>query len=193
MVNELSGSCLLFFGGVYLSKLLLLKYRDRIIANSLGHIGKDRILSRVENTVKWSVYMWIAVWIVNILGYSIFIPFEIDIRVRYIGIALNLLGAILFFISVIVMDKSWRVGIDRNSTTKLVTTGIYKFSRNPAYVAFDSMFLGTAFTFGDIGLVLIGLVSGVSLHKLILMEEMYLEKRFQNVYVDYKNSIRRYF
>jgi len=193
MLNVLSSGCLLLFGSVYIAKLLLLKYRDKVLANSLGNKGKERNLSRVERQVKWSVYTWIAIWILNIFGFLIFAPVLIDMRIRYFGVALNTLGAVLFFISVIVMDKSWRVGVDQRSTAKLVTSGIYRFSRNPVYVAFDIMFLGTAITFGDISLVIIGIVAGISLHKLILKEELHLEKRFNKDYINYKNAVGRYF
>ena len=192
MLNVISSGCLLLFGSVYIAKLLLLKYRDKILANSLGDKGKERNLSRVERLVKWSVYTWIAIWILNIFGISIYAPLLMNMPLRYIGVALNALGSILFFISVIVMNKSWRVGIDHNSTAKLVTSGIYKFSRNPAYVAFDTMFLGTAITFGDFGLLLIGIVAGFSLHNLILKEESYLEEKFKGDYIKYKNDVGRY-
>ena len=106
MLNVISSGCLLLFGSVYIAKLLLLKYRDKILANSLGDKGKERNLSRVERLVKWSVYTWIAIWILNIFGISIYAPLLMNMPLRYIGVALNALGAILFFISVIVMNKS---------------------------------------------------------------------------------------
>jgi protein-S-isoprenylcysteine O-methyltransferase Ste14 len=193
MLNVLSSGCLLLFGSVYIAKLLLLKYSDKILANSLGNKGKERNLSRVERLVKWSVYTWIAIWILNIFGFSIYAPLLLNIPLRYIGVAMNALGSILFFVSVIVMDKSWRVGIDQRSTAKLVTNGIYSFSRNPAYLAFDMMFLGVAITFGDIGLALFGMIAGFSLHKLILKEELHLEKKFKKDYINYKNAVGRYF
>lgn len=192
MINAISGSCLALFGGVYITKLLLLRYKNKILANTLGRKGKERSLNRVERQVKWSVYTWIAIWILNIFGYSIYTPLLLVMPFRYIGVALSALGAILFFVSVIIMDKSWRVGIDQSSTAKLITHGIYKFSRNPAYLAFDIMFLGTIATFGDVGLLLIGTFSGFSLHKLILKEESYLEEKFEGEYTKYKNDVGRY-
>jgi len=192
MLNAISGICLAFFGGVYIIKLLLLRYKNKIHANTLGRKGKERSLSRIERQVKWSIYTWIAFWILNILGYSIYTPLLLDMPFRYTGVALSALGAVLFFVSVIIMDQSWRVGIDQNSTAKLITHGIYRFSRNPAYLAFNIMFLGTIVTFGDIGLLLLGTFSGFSLHKLILKEESYLEEKFKGDYIKYKNDVGRY-
>ena len=53
----------------------------------------------------------------------------------------------LVFISVKTMGINWRAGVNEQQRTELVTTGIYRFSRNPAFVAFDLLYLGFALIF----------------------------------------------
>ena len=55
---------------------------------------------------------------------------------RFTGFLIGLLGDGIFLISVICMKDSWRVGIPNKDKTKLVTTGIYRFSRSPAFLGF---------------------------------------------------------
>ena len=40
------------------------------------------------------------------------------------------------------MKDSWQAGIPDKDKTELVTTGIYRFSRNPAFLGFDLMYVG---------------------------------------------------
>lgn len=40
------------------------------------------------------------------------------------------------------MRDSWRASIPKKSQTKLVISGIYKFSRNPAFLGFDLQYTG---------------------------------------------------
>lgn len=44
-----------------------------------------------------------------------------------------MLGDMIFLVSVLCMKDSWRAGIPDKDRTKLVTTGIYRYSRNPAF------------------------------------------------------------
>ncbi len=58
------------------------------------------------------------------------------VQVRIAGIMLGILAAVFFAAATITMKNGWRVGI-REEKTALATNGIYKRSRNPAFVGFD--------------------------------------------------------
>ncbi len=73
----------------------------------------------------------------------------INENIRYLGIFLNLFGLLIFSIAMITMKNSWRVGIDKDIKTEFIKHGIYKFSRNPAFVGFGLMFIGLFFTFNN--------------------------------------------
>ena len=57
----------------------------------------------------------------------------------WVGVLLCLAGLVLLFLSLVSFGKSFRVGIDQERPDKLITTGLFAFSRNPIYMG---MFLG---------------------------------------------------
>ena len=100
--------------------------------------------------------------------------------------------AIWFFATaVITMKTSWRVGIPEEKTA-LVTEGIYRFSRNPAFVGFDLLYLSIGLMFFNVPLAVISIWAAVMLHLQILQEEEHMEKMFGEEYVEYKKHTKRY-
>jgi protein-S-isoprenylcysteine O-methyltransferase Ste14 len=81
----------------------------------------------------------------------------------------------------------------RKPTTVIVRTGLYRFSRNPIYLAFSLFQLGIAIWINSLWL-LVTLVGAVGLihYVVIPREEQYLERRFGAQYSDYKISVRRW-
>jgi protein-S-isoprenylcysteine O-methyltransferase Ste14 len=77
--------------------------------------------------------------------------------------------------------------------TAIVTTGPFRFSRNPLYCSLTLLFLGlTALVnswWGVIVLVPLLLVMHVGV---VLREERYLERKFGETYRQYRTSVRRY-
>lgn len=111
---------------------------------------------------------------------------------RFTGFCIAGIGDIFFLISVTYMKDSWRAGIPEKDKTKLVTDGIYKFSRNPAFVGFDFMYIGILLMFFNIGTLLFSLFSIMMLHLQILQEEKYMAKTFGEEYLEYKEKVFRY-
>jgi protein-S-isoprenylcysteine O-methyltransferase Ste14 len=77
--------------------------------------------------------------------------------------------------------------------TAIVTTGPFRFSRNPLYCALTLLYLGLTAVFntwwGVIVLVPLLLVMHVGV---VLREERYLERKFGETYRQYRTSVRRY-
>lgn len=82
--------------------------------------------------------------------------------------------------------------ISMNDKTKLITNGIYKISRNPAFLGFDLMYIGIALLYSNPFTIIFSLFAITMLHLQILKEEKYLEKSFKNEYISYKNKTNRY-
>jgi len=78
-------------------------------------------------------------------------------------------------------------------TTALVTTGPYRLSRNPAYVALALGYAGTAILAGTLW-PFVSLVPALMLidRGVIAREERYLERRFGDDYRRYKAQTRRW-
>jgi protein-S-isoprenylcysteine O-methyltransferase Ste14 len=81
----------------------------------------------------------------------------------------------------------------RNSTTSLVTTGIYKISRNPAYLSLVLLYIGISFLINSIWILLLVVPAFYSIQKFCIeREEKYLEGKFGEQYLAYKKQIRRW-
>ena len=77
--------------------------------------------------------------------------------------------------------------------TALVTSGIYRFSRNPIYVATTLMYIGGALAFRALPALLLLPVALVALHfAVIRREERYLEGKFGDEYRNYRTRVRRW-
>jgi protein-S-isoprenylcysteine O-methyltransferase Ste14 len=113
--------------------------------------------------------------------------------ISWIGVLFCFAGLLLFLLSLISFGNSFRVGIDQNNPDKLVTTGVFAFSRNPIYVAFGFVLLGQFLVFPN-WILLVYLGAAIWLfHRQVLREEDFLKKHYGNEFLEYCNQVRRYF
>jgi protein-S-isoprenylcysteine O-methyltransferase Ste14 len=113
-------------------------------------------------------------------------------EVSWAGVLLCLAGLLLLFLSLVSFGKSFRVGIDPARPDKLVTTGVFAFTRNPIYVAFGLILFGQFLVFSN-WVLLVYLVAATGLfHRQVLREEEFLKKQYGPQYSEYCNRVRRY-
>ena len=113
--------------------------------------------------------------------------------IAWAGVFLCFGGLALLVLSLISFGKSFRVGIDVDHADKLVTTGIFAFSRNPIYLAFGFVLLGQFLVFPN-WILLIYLGIGIWLfHRQVLREEEFLRKHYGEEYAEYCKRVGRYF
>jgi protein-S-isoprenylcysteine O-methyltransferase Ste14 len=81
----------------------------------------------------------------------------------------------------------------RQPVTSLVTTGPYRFTRNPMYVGMAFLYLSFAAAFGMLWPIvfLFGVLVVID-RSVIAREEPYLERRFGQAYRDYSARVRRW-
>ena len=78
-------------------------------------------------------------------------------------------------------------------TNKLLTTGIYKYSRNPMYLALVIFQIGIGMVLSFLHISLLAFVTMILLHyKIIKKEEVYLKNVFGNSYKNYLQNSRRW-
>lgn len=110
---------------------------------------------------------------------------------RSTGFCIRLPGDGILLLSVLCMRDSWRVGIPDKEQTRLVTTGIYRFSRNPACLGFDCMYFGVLLYCNPLMAVLTA-YAVVMLHLQLLQEERHLTAAFGDAYREYRRHVFRY-
>lgn len=76
---------------------------------------------------------------------------------------------------------------------KLVTSGLFRFSRNPTYLGMIVALFGEAIFLGDLVTFIIPVIFTILINKTnIPFEEDNLEKKFGKKYLDYKLKVRRW-
>lgn len=165
----------------YFAKLIGQK-RKGIKTVQLG-VGKKKKRTIVVEKISYNLLVWIVITEVGSILYGDWCRVPSVIRIA--GMILATFGTVIFIISMVTMQDSWRAGIPATDKTKLVTTGIYKISRNPA-------FLGMMMVFFNPILVFISLLGMVAIHFQILEEEKFLLSTFGEPYEEYRKKTRRY-
>lgn len=174
------------FYAIYFGKMIIQKKKG-ITTHQIGK-RKEKKLHTVETLMSVATFSVVIIQLLSIFFDWNIMPFG----ARFTGFCIAGIGDIFFLISVTYMKDSWRAGIPEKDKTKLVTDGIYKFSRNPAFVGFDFMYIGILLMFFNIGTLLFSLFSIVMLHLQILQEEKYMAKTFGEEYLEYKKKVFRY-
>lgn len=111
----------------------------------------------------------------------------------WVGLVMIALGGLLAYTAVKTFER-WKTPKNpAQPTTTIVTSGPYRYSRNPMYLSLTLIFLGLALTVNSGWLILMGVPVLVFMHVgVIFREERYLEDKFGQVYLDYKSSVRRW-
>ncbi len=131
--------------------------------------------------------------IAYLLGWLVQIPFEAPGPLRIVGFALACIG-FLFGVGAFVEFSRARTTVDpHGSVTQVVTTGIYRFTRNPIYMGFLLIIIGLPLNSGFYWGILLAPFFIITMNRLVIeKEEAYLEKKFGETYTGYKSRVRRW-
>jgi protein-S-isoprenylcysteine O-methyltransferase Ste14 len=94
--------------------------------------------------------------------------------------------------ALISFGKSWRIGIDESNSNELITTRIFKYSRNPISLFMDLYFTGITLIYPNIVFIVVTIGAITGIHLQILREEKFLLNKFGEKYIQYKKQTRRY-
>jgi len=119
-------------------------------------------------------------------------PFWNSIIPGWFGIFLCIAANIGFAVSLISFGDSLRIGIDEKKPDKLVTDGIFRYSRNPIYVCFLTFFAGLFLVHRNIVVTIAVGLFVFAIHRQILREEKFLAYRYGEEYEEYRRKVRRY-
>ena len=174
------------FYGVYFAKVLAQKQRG-IQTRQIGR-RKEKSIHTVEVLMSIATLGAPIAQLLSIaFGWS-----HLPANARFTGFCVGMMGDIIFLLSVLCMKDSWRAGIPDKDKTELVTTGIYRFSRNPAFLGFDLMYVGILLLYGNLLTWIFSLFAMIMLHLQILQEERFLTSTFGEPYQEYCRRVFRY-
>lgn len=110
---------------------------------------------------------------------------------QYSGIVLMMIAFIWVFIAQWQMKDSWRIGIDHDAKTELVTQGLFRFSRNPIFFGMTVSLIGFFLAFPTIIALLFLLVGSILMQIQIRLEEEFLLNQHGQIYTAYKKRVGR--
>lgn len=128
---------------------------------------------------------WNTLFQVALILLAIFVPFKLGTAWFTVGTAVYSVSFILFMWSFYSYGTAAR--------DKLVTKGIYRFSRNPMYTVFSLAMLGIIIATASLWLLLMIVPYCWAMHGVILGEEHYCEQTYGDSYREYKKRVPRYF
>ncbi len=108
------------------------------------------------------------------------------------GLALAALASLLVWRGQVDMASAWRIGVDPNERTQLVTRGLFRFCRNPIYLGLQlalAAFCCLLPGYFSLGLLING---AVLLQIQARLEEGYLLERHGPDYADYCARVGRF-
>ncbi|MFV1948879.1 MAG: isoprenylcysteine carboxylmethyltransferase family protein [Anaerolineales bacterium] len=109
-----------------------------------------------------------------------------------LGLALLFASLIWIFVAQVNMGSAWRIGIDDENLTQLVTGGIFQISRNPIFLGMRLNLLGLFLVLPNAVTLAYWLVGDVMLQVQVLLEEEYLQKAHGDAYQKYTRQVRRW-
>ena len=115
----------------------------------------------------------------------LFTPLKIGHPIFGVGLILSLIGQVGFFCSLHTFNIT--------PLDQPVTAGLYRFSRNPQWGTFALVMIGFSFMVGSWTVLGLMMVRVIMNHFRILGEERALEDHYGASYLEYKESIPRYF
>src|SRR5262245_43223856 len=101
-------------------------------------------------------------------------------------------GLVVLVTSQLQLGAAWRIGIDESASPGLVTTGLYRYSRNPIFLGALMILLGYALLIPTVLSLALLLGTYVGVRRQIAAEEKYLRKAYGEPYRDYARSVGRF-
>ena len=111
--------------------------------------------------------------------------------IKHVGLALLFISLTWTVIAQSHMKNSWRIGIDTDTKTELVTTGLFSVSRNPIFFGMIITLFGLFLITPNALTVLFLILGYVLIQVQIRLEEDFLSKEHGQKYFEYKQKVRR--
>jgi protein-S-isoprenylcysteine O-methyltransferase Ste14 len=110
-----------------------------------------------------------------------------------VGVSLLLLWLVVWVVALSQFRAAATTVSTHKPVTALITSGIYRYTRNPIYVGWTLLYLGVAVIAGlGWSLVLAIPVWILMDYGVVRREEAYLERLFGGDYLEYKRRVRRW-
>lgn len=127
------------------------------------------------------------------LGRFVPLPFVAPMSLRYCGLLLTFVGFLLGIGALREFRRARTTLNPHGSATQVVSSGIYRFTRNPIYLGFLLMVIGLPLNSGLYWGIVLAPLYLLTMNRLVIArEEAYLERKFGKAYTSYTSRVRRW-
>jgi len=185
---------LIYFGVAFVLKSIVVA--KRIGKNPLVLPKDDSangLIGRYFKLTLIAMFIYVVVYALFPTGYDNFLPItQLDIQsIKYVGLAVLCIALFWTVIAQGHMKNSWRIGIDIDTKTELVTSGLFAISRNPIFFGMILSLVGLFLTTPNALTILFLILGYVLIQIQIRLEEDFLSKEHRQEYLNYKQKVRR--
>jgi len=156
-------------------------------------MAKQQDRPNISSMVHPPIIALMFIVIAYFLGRFVPLPLPVPGILRSIGLVLTFVGFLLGIGAFMEFRKA-RTTLDPHGSSKqVVTSGIYRFTRNPIYLGFLLMVIGLPLNSGLYwGIVMAPFYVFIMNGLIIQHEEAYLERKFGETYTSYTSRVRRW-
>ncbi len=145
--------------------------------------GSNDFTIEFNKTQKYAIRSMHITYLLSII-YSIFVPMKLGTAWFYAGLPIYLVGLIAY-------GMVW-VGFATTPPDKIVTTGIYRYSRNPMQLSQVVIYLGVGITTASWVFLLLAVVYMIVPLLWVAAEERHCLKYYGDAYLEYMNRTPRW-
>jgi protein-S-isoprenylcysteine O-methyltransferase Ste14 len=152
-----------------------------------GHLKVQKV--RVSAPILTIVHVLLAILLRNVLP----LPLPASAGIQWLGLGLAGFGFVLGWMAMNEFKRARTSNDLQKPGAGLVTSGIYRYTRNPVYLGFVFVLIGFSVSMGTFSGVILAWPLVVLMNKLVINpEEIELVKRFKQQYSVYQSRVRRW-
>lgn len=185
---------IIYFGIAFVLKSLIVAKR----------IGKNPLVLPKDDSAYGLIGLYFKLTLIAmfiyVLAYSLFPSWHSNFLfiasldneiIQYIGLVVLSVSLVWTIIAQRHMKNSWRIGIDTETKTELVTNGLFGLSRNPIFFGMILSLVGLFLVTPNAPTLLFMILGYVLIQIQIRLEEEFLTNEHGQNYIDYKHKVRR--
>jgi protein-S-isoprenylcysteine O-methyltransferase Ste14 len=185
---------IIYFGIAFVAKSIIVAKR----------IGKNPLVLPKDDTAYGLIGLYFKLTMICMFIYILLFAFvptlydnflpvkQIDrMIIKYVGLGLLGFALVWTIIAQGHMKNSWRIGIDTETKTELITTGLFEISRNPIFFGMVISLVGLFLTTPNALTGLFLILGYILIQIQIRLEEEFLTNQHGQDYLTYKQKVRR--
>jgi len=137
------------------------------------------------------VYVLLYAWVPGSHGYFLTIQLPYVDDFQWVGLVILGVAMVWTIIAQGNMKDSWRVGIDSERKTELITKGLFSYCRNPIFLGMLLVLAGLFLVTPNAATLIFWVVGYILIQVQIRLEEEYLRRQHGEAYATFCRKVSR--